>query len=128
MLYLGVLLLNLGLGVLIYENVDTIGHAALIAFIGALSAGCFAYAFRQRLPFSPGEVGSPTLYFDYILLLACLTLLIMEGYWQYQYDIFGERYGLATAIPMPAVSRSRGARPTTSNGRRPFTAGPGPRR
>lgn len=99
-LYLGVLLLNIGLGVLIYENIDTIGHAALIAAVGGISAVCFWYAYRHRQPFSVGQTESPTPYFDYILLLGCLTFLIMEGYWQYQYNIFGNRYGLATFIPM----------------------------
>jgi hypothetical protein len=100
MLYLGVLMLNLGLGMLIYENIDTIGHAVLIAIIGLLSAACFYYTFRHHRSFSKEAVASPTPYFDYILLLGCLTFLIMEGYWQYQYQIFGERYGLATFIPM----------------------------
>lgn len=100
MLYFGVLLLNLGLGVLIYENIDSIGHIALIFAIGAVSLGCFGYAYRHRAPFSAGEVESTIPYFDYILLLGCLTFLIMEGYWQYQYNIFGERYGLVTFIPM----------------------------
>lgn len=100
LLYLGVLLLNLGLGFLIYENIDSIGHAALIALIGAVSAACFWYAIRHREPFTWGETKSPTPYYDYILLLGCLTFLIMEGYWQYQYNIFGTRYGLATLIPM----------------------------
>ncbi len=100
LLYLGVLLLNVGLGFLIYQNIDSIGHVALIVLIGAVSAGCFWYAVQRRQPFSWGEVKSPTLYYDYILLLGCLTFLIMEGYWQYQYQIFGNRYGLATFIPM----------------------------
>lgn len=100
LLYLGVLLLNVGLGYLIYENIDTIGHAVLIALIGVVSAVCFGYAIRHRQPFTTGEVKSPTPYYDYILLLGCLTFLIMEGYWQYQYGIFGTRYGLATFIPM----------------------------
>jgi hypothetical protein len=100
MLYLGVLMLNLGLGILIYENIDTIGHAVLIGLIGLLSAGCFYYAFSKRNPFLRREVSSPTPYFDYILLLGCLTFLIMEGYWQFQYQIFGSQYGLATFIPM----------------------------
>ena len=100
LLYVGVLLLNVGLGFLIYENIDSIGHIALIALIGAVSAGCFWYAVQRRQPFSRAEVKSPTPYFDYILLLGCLTFLIMEGYWQYQYQIFGTRYGLATFIPM----------------------------
>ncbi len=100
LLYLGVLMLNLGLGFLIYENIDTIGHAVLITLIGAASATCFWYAIRHRQPFTTGETKSPTPYYDYILLLGCLTFLIMEGYWQYQYNIFGTRYGLATFIPM----------------------------
>ena len=100
LLYLGVLLLNIGLGFLIYENIDTIGHAVIIALIGLISAVCFWYAVKHRQPFSTGEVKSPTAYYDYILLLGCLTFLIMEGYWQYQYGIFGTRYGLATFIPM----------------------------
>ncbi len=100
LLYLGVLLLNLGLGYLIYQNIDTVGHAALIALIGALSAVCFWYAFRHRKPFSTGETESPTPYYDYVLLLGCLLFLVMEGYWQFQYQIFGTRYGLATFIPM----------------------------
>ncbi len=100
MLYLGVLLLNIGLGYLVYENIDSIGHVAIIAGIGVISAGCFWYAFRHRQPFSKGETESPTPYYDYILLLGCLAFLIMEGYWQYQYNLFGQRYGLATFIPM----------------------------
>ena len=100
MLYVGVLLLNVGLGILIYENIDTVGHAVLIVLIGLASAGCFWYAYRHRAPFSRGEVESPTPYYDYILLLGCFTFLIMEGYWQYQYNVFGDRYGLATFIPM----------------------------
>ncbi len=100
LLYLGVILLNIGLGFLVYQNIDTIGHAALIALIGAISAACFFYAIRHRPPFSAGASEAPTPYYDYILLLGCLTFLIMEGYLQFQYQVFGTRYGLATFIPM----------------------------
>ena len=100
LMYSGVLLLNAGLGYLIYEHIHTIGHAAIIALIGAISVGCFWYAFTHGRPFSRESVESPTPYFDYILLLGCFTFLLMEGYWQYQYQVFGTRYGLATFIPM----------------------------
>lgn len=100
LLYLGVLLLNVGLGFIVYENIDSIGHTVIILLIGALSAGCFWYAVRHRQPFSKDEIESPTPYYDYILLLGCLAFLVMEGYWQYQYQVFGTRYGLATFIPM----------------------------
>lgn len=100
MLYLGVILLNIGLGFLIYQNIDSIGHLALIALIGVISAACFWYAILHRRPFTKEETESPTPYYDYILLLGCLSFLIMEGYLQFQYQIFGTRYGLATFIPM----------------------------
>ncbi len=100
LLYLGVLLLNIGLGFLIYENIDTIGHVVIIVLIGVISTACFWYAVRHRKPFSKEEIKSPTPYYDYILLLGCLSFLIMEGYLQYQYQVFGTRYGLATFIPM----------------------------
>ncbi len=99
LLYLGVILLNIGLGTLIYEHIDTIGHSVIIALIAALCGACFWYAVKHQKAFSWAYVGSPTPYFDYILLLGCFSFLILEGYLQYQYQFFGTRYGLATFIP-----------------------------
>ena len=99
-LYLGVLLLTGGLGILIYKNIDTIGHQVILAFIALLCAGCFYYCERKKLPYTNGKVQSPNAFFDYVLLTGCLTLLIFIGYLQAQYNVFGNRYGLATFIPM----------------------------
>jgi len=100
LLYLGVLLLTGGLGILVYKNIDTIGHQAVLAFIALVTAGCFFYCFRKRAPFNWEFTKAPTAFFDYILLLGCLSLLIFLGYLQYAYDVFGDDYGLATFIPM----------------------------
>ncbi|MEO5684433.1 MAG: DUF2157 domain-containing protein [Chitinophagaceae bacterium] len=100
LLYLGVLLLSGGLGVLIYKNIDTIGHTAMLLFIAMVSAGGFIYCFKAKLPFSTGRVESPNAFFDYVLLLACLSFITFIGYLQYQYQFFGSRYGLVTFIPM----------------------------
>jgi hypothetical protein len=100
LLYLGVVLLTGGLGILVYKNIDSIGHQAILAFIALVTSGCFFYCFRNKPPFSWQFVKSPTPFFDYILLLGCLCLLIFLGYWQYAYNIFGDAYGLATFIPM----------------------------
>jgi hypothetical protein len=99
MLYLGVILLNIGLGYLIYLNIDTIGHVAIIGLISLICGACFYYAARNAAPFSFKENKSPTPYFDYAVLLGCLTFLIVEGYLQFQYTVFGTKYGLATFIP-----------------------------
>src|ERR1700754_512317 len=100
LLYLGVLLLTGGMGIVVYKNIDTIGHQAILAFIALITAGSFYYCLRKKKAFSWEKVEAPNSFFDYILLLGCLSLLIFLSYWQYQYDIFGDNYGLATFIPM----------------------------
>ncbi|MES2645339.1 MAG: DUF2157 domain-containing protein [Bacteroidota bacterium] len=99
-LYLGVLLLSGGLGILVYKNIDTIGHQAILAFIALISASCFYYCTRFKLPFSWGKVAAYNVLSDYVLLLGCLTFISFVAYLQYQYNVFGNRYGLATFIPM----------------------------
>jgi len=100
LLYLGVLLLTGGLGILVYKHIDTIGHQAVLAFIAVITAGCFLYCFRKKQPFSWAKVEVADPFFDYVLLLGCLSLLIFLGYLQYEYDVFGNHYGSATFIPM----------------------------
>lgn len=99
LLYLGVSLLAAGLGIYVYQNIDSIGHLSIVVLIGLISSGSFFYSFKKVRPFSREKVRSPGVWHDYILLLGCLTFLIFEGYLQWQYSIFGERYGLATIIP-----------------------------
>jgi len=103
LLYIGVLLLTGGLGLLVYENIDTIGHKIVLAGIGAIVVGCFIYCSKTSLPFSPQKVKAPNAYFDYVLLLGSVSMASFVGYWQYQYHIFGTSYGLATFIPMLAL-------------------------
>lgn len=100
LLYLGVLLLSGGLGILIYKNIDTIGHQAILAFIAAVCIAAFYYCAKTKLPFSTARVESPNVYFDYALLLGCLTFVSFIAYLQFQYNVFGTRYGLATFFPM----------------------------
>ncbi len=99
-LYLGILLLTGGLGILVYKNIDSISHQVVLLCIGLICAGSFYYCYKNKLPFSAGKVKAPNAFFDYILLLGCLTFITFIAYFQYQYNIFGNRYGLATFIPM----------------------------
>ena len=91
-LYLGVLLLTGGLGILIYKNIDSIGHQVVLAAIALLCAGCFVYCEKKKLPFSFNKVQSPNTLFDYILLLGCLLLLHSVKQQQTVF-IFKYRYG-----------------------------------
>lgn len=100
LLYTGVLLLCSGLGILVYKNIDTIGHQAILAFIACTSIGCYYYCFKKGKPFSTGRVAAPNTFYDYILLLGSLTFVTFIGYLQFQYRAFGDLFGLATFIPM----------------------------
>jgi hypothetical protein len=100
LLYLGVLLLTSGLGILVYKNIDTIGHQAILFFIALICAGSFFYCIKNKLPFSVNKVEAPNVYFGYVLLLGCLTFISFIGYLQFAYNVFGNRYGLASFFPM----------------------------
>lgn len=100
LLYLSVVLLSTGLGILVYKNIDTIGHQAILFFIALVCIGSFFYCFKHKQPFSLKKVSSPNLLFDYLLLLSSLSFISFVGYLQYQYQVFGTRYGLVSFIPM----------------------------
>ena len=100
LLYIGILFLTAGLGTLVYKNIDSIGHQFVLLLIAIICIGCFAYCLKNKLPFTTQKVNSPIAFFDYVLLLGCITFLIFTGYLQYAYKVFGTNYGMATFIPM----------------------------
>ena len=100
LLYLGVMLLSAGLGILVYKNIDTIGHQAILLFLAIVCAASFFYCIKNKFPFSNLRVPAPNSFFDYLLLLACCTFITFIAYLQFQYNLFGNRYGLAVFFPM----------------------------
>ncbi|GAB2576720.1 DUF2157 domain-containing protein [Spirosoma areae] len=99
MLYAGILLLSSGLALLVYDNFDRIGHGALLTAIAVACAGCFWFAWRYRPEWTTAQTKSRSTFGDYALILACLLFLTLEGYAQYAYNVFGNRYGLVTLLP-----------------------------
>jgi hypothetical protein len=99
MLYIGILLLSSGVGLLVYDNFDQIGHTALLVAIAAACAGCFFVAWRYRPNWTTAQTQSRSAFGDYARILACLLFLTLEGYAQYAYNVFGTRYGLVTLSP-----------------------------
>lgn len=98
-LYLGILLFMSGLGILVYLNIDTIGHTAIIAAISLGCAACFYYGIKHRKPYTNEEVKYDSPLFDYVVLLGCLLFGVLIGYIQFQYSVFGSHYGFATIVP-----------------------------
>ncbi|HEY0109841.1 MAG TPA: DUF2157 domain-containing protein [Fibrella sp.] len=98
-LYVGILLLTSGLGLLIYEHYDEIGDFTIVGAMAGLCVAAFVYAWRNRSPFSPEPTRNRSAFGDYALLLSCLLFLSLEGYAQYRFNVFGTRYGLVTFMP-----------------------------
>ncbi len=100
LLYLGIVLLTTAIGIVIYQNIDTIGHTVLLLLIGIAGISCFGYCIKHSKGYTNKKIDSPDSWYDYILLLGCLLLLTFTGYIQFQYNVFGNRWGLALFLPM----------------------------
>jgi hypothetical protein len=98
-LYLSVLLFTSGIGILIYENIDTIGHIAILSLLLIVIVVCFYYCFKNSKGFQKAETRFEHPVLEYLVLAANILTCIFIGYLQFQYKPFGENYGLATLVP-----------------------------
>jgi hypothetical protein len=98
-LYLSVLLFTSGIGVLIYKNIDTIGHIAILSILFILICVCFYYCFKNSKGFQKEETVFEHPVLEYLVLAGNILTCIFIGYLQFQYEAFGTHYGLATLIP-----------------------------
>lgn len=88
LLYLGVMLFTTGAGLLIYQNIDSIGHGIVLAILTVILITSFGYVVKYEMGYSNKRVDSPTSYYDYVLLLGCLLFVSIQGYVQVQYETF----------------------------------------
>lgn len=98
-LYLSVLLFTSGIGILIYNNIDTIGHSIIISLILIVTAVCYYFSFKNAPAFQKEQTQFENPVMEYIVLTANLLTCIFISYLQLQYKTFGTNYGLATIIP-----------------------------
>ena len=98
LLYLGVMLLTTGLGILIYQNIGDLGHLLSIIFLIALTTLCYWFVMKRSVPYSNGLIKHPIPYYDYVVLLASLLLITVLGYAQFQYEILDNAMGITTLI------------------------------
>ena len=92
LLYAGVLLLTSGVGLLVTEHHREIGPWAVAIGIGLAAAACLAWVIREAAPFSWGDVPSPRVAFDYILLLGLLLVASELAYVEVQFAVLGPNW------------------------------------
>ena len=98
-LYASVLLFTSGIGILIYQNIDSIGHIAILSLLLTVTIACFYFSFKNATGFQKQQMQFQNAIFDYLILAAVLLSCIFVGYLQFQYTVFGTHYGLATIVP-----------------------------
>ncbi|WP_166925269.1 DUF2157 domain-containing protein [Flavobacterium poyangense] len=98
-LYLSVLLFTSGIGILIYKNIDTIGHIAILTLLLIGIGVCFYFCFKNSKGFQKTETTFENPVLEYLVLAANILTCIFIGYLQFQYKPFGTHYGLATLVP-----------------------------
>lgn len=98
-LYLSVLLFTSGIGILIYNNIDSIGHIAILSLLLIVIGVCFYFCFKNARGFQKSETTFEHPVLEYLVLAANILTCIFIGYLQFQYKPFGSHYGLATLIP-----------------------------
>ena len=98
LLYLGVMLFTTGAGILIYQNIGSLGHIISIITLAILMLVCFWYVIRNEAGYSHSAIKPPTPYYDYVLLLGCLLFVSIQGYLQFQYGFLDDNLGWSTLV------------------------------
>src|SRR4029077_13204193 len=78
-----------GVGLLIVAHQRDIGPVAIAGAIGLAAGVCFSSVIRRAPRFSWGEVASPSLAFDYVLLLGLVLFASDLAYVEAQFTLLG---------------------------------------
>lgn len=79
-LYLGIMLFTGGVGYLVYQNIGSMGHVAMMGLLAVGILFCFKYIGRMAPPYSNLKTDSSHVYFDYLVLLAALLVIGLFTY------------------------------------------------
>jgi len=100
LLYAGVLAFVAGLGWTVSTWSKQLGDVLVLTILSAILAGCFWYCFSRAPAWSPAEIPSPSLVFDYVLYLGSLTWSVELAYLENRFHVLSGQsdfYLLATA-------------------------------
>jgi hypothetical protein len=92
LLYSGVLLLSIGIGLLVKDQYARIGPIAIALALGAGAAASLMWVASKSAPFTWQEASSPHFAFDYILLLGVLLASADLAFIEANFAPLGERW------------------------------------
>ncbi len=98
LIYISILLFTTGVGVIIYKNIDTIGHTILLILLAVATAVSFYFCYKKSEGFSKGEVKFENPLYDYLVLFTTILLCTFIGYFQYNLNFQDSNYSVATLV------------------------------
>jgi len=100
LLYAGVLAFVAGLAWTVSTWSQQLGDVLILTVLSTILASCFWYCFSRAPSWSPAEISSPSLVFDYILYLGSLTWSVELAYIENRFHLLSAQrdlYLLASA-------------------------------
>ena len=98
MIYFSIILFTSGIGVIVYNNIDSIGYLAILSANFILMLVCFYFSFKKAKGYSNHEVLFENPLHDYLVLTGSLLACIFLGYINFQYKIFDDSYAYVSLI------------------------------
>jgi hypothetical protein len=98
LIYISILLFTTGIGIVIYDNIDTIGHSILLILLAIATGVCFYFCYKKAKGFSKEEVVFDNPLYDYLVLFTAILSCTLIGYFQYNLNFQNSNYSVATLI------------------------------
>lgn len=93
-LYLGALLIVVGVGATVAKHFADLGRLSVLTALSLAVAACYGYCFARAAPYQDGRVPSPAPAFDYVLYLGCAFLGVEFGYIERQFHLLGANWDI----------------------------------
>lgn len=97
-IYFSVILFTSGIGIIVYKNIDSIGHLAILSANFIVMLVCFYFSFKKAKGYANNEVVFENPLYDYLVLTGSLLACIFLGYVNFQYQVFDDSYAYVSLI------------------------------
>ena len=99
LIYFAVSLFCGGIGLFIANNIDTIGHTAVLSILFLCIIACYYFSYKNAPKFSWLKTDFENAIYEYVVLTAVILSGIFIGYLQFEFSVFGQNYSVATLLP-----------------------------
>ena len=89
-LYIGILMIIAGAGLTVKQYFNNLGDIAIIGTLSLCFSAAFMYCFIKGNAYTPEEVASPNIAFDYLLFFGCAFFSMDIAYIEMKFHLLGD--------------------------------------